>query len=81
MDNSKLPTATISDLRLDFTSVLEALDTHGAVMIARYRKKKYKLIDIERYPEIEMSDDEKIDFVSKRIMRRYHKAFEELAKW
>ena len=30
--------------------------------------------------EMELTDDEKIDVACKRIMKRYHKAFEELAK-
>ena len=29
---------------------------------------------------IEMTDDEKIDFVAARILKRYRRAFEELAK-
>ena len=29
---------------------------------------------------IEMTDDEKIDFVAARILKKYHAAFEELAK-
>ena len=36
--------------------------------------------DLEQEPEIEMTDDEKIDFVAARILKKYHKAFEELAK-
>ncbi|MCR5731339.1 MAG: hypothetical protein K6G51_00120 [Sphaerochaetaceae bacterium] len=31
-------------------------------------------------PVLDMTDDEKIDFVAARILKRYHKAFEELAK-
>ncbi len=29
---------------------------------------------------IEMTDDEKIDFIAKRILKEHHAAFEELAK-
>ena len=32
-------------------------------------------------PEIEMTDDEKIDFVAARVLKEYRRAFEELAKW
>ena len=34
----------------------------------------------EQNTEIEMTDDEKIDFVAARVLKKYHKAFEELAK-
>ncbi len=37
-------------------------------------------LDIENDKFIEMSDDEKIDFVAARILKRYRSAFEELAK-
>jgi antitoxin Phd len=38
------------------------------------------LVDIENEAEIEMTDDEKIDFVAARILNLYRPAFEELAK-
>jgi antitoxin Phd len=38
------------------------------------------LIDLENSPIIEMTDDEKIDFVAARILKLYRPAFEELAK-
>jgi hypothetical protein len=37
-------------------------------------------VDLEQDTEIEMTTDEKIDFVSARILKKYRKAFEELAK-
>ena len=43
-------------------------------------KPKYILLDIESNPIIEMTDDEKIDFVAARILKKYRPAFEELAK-
>lgn len=44
------------------------------------KEPKHKLTDLEKEPEIEMTDDEKIDFVAARILKKYRKAFEELAK-
>ena len=38
------------------------------------------ITDIEQDTTIEMTDDEKIDFVAARILRLYRPAFEELAK-
>jgi hypothetical protein len=37
-------------------------------------------VDIEHDTTIEMTDDEKIDFVAQRILKLYRPAFEELAK-
>ena len=49
-------------------------------VIFKNNKPKYKLVDIEQDSEIQMTDDEKIDFVAARILKEYRKAFEELAK-
>ena len=50
------------------------------MFIFKNNKPKYKLIDIEADTTIEMTDDEKIDFVAARILKKYRRAFEELAK-
>ena len=52
----------------------------GEVYIFKNNKPKYKLVDIEHDTTIEMTDDEKIDFVAARILKLYRPAFEELAK-
>jgi antitoxin Phd len=37
-------------------------------------------VDIDKDTSIDMTDDEKIDFVAARILKLYRPAFEELAK-
>ena len=37
-------------------------------------------IDLDASPIVEMTDDEKIDFIAARILKRFRPAFEELAK-
>lgn len=37
-------------------------------------------VNIPEKTEIQMTDDEKIDFVAQRILREHREAFEELAK-
>lgn len=56
------------------------VDKTGEVYIFKNNKPKYKLVDIENDAAIEMNDDEKIDFVAARILKKYRRAFEELAK-
>ena len=55
-------------------------DRTGRVIIFKNNKPKYVLYDTEQFPEIEMTDDEKIDFVAARILKRFKPAFLELAK-
>ena len=38
------------------------------------------VIDLDTEPQIEMSEDEKFEFVAARILREHRAAFEELAK-
>ena len=71
---------SISEANQNFSRVARDAERMGSVVIFKNNKPKYRLIDIEQDTEIEMTDDEKIDFVAARILKKYHKAFEELAK-
>lgn len=71
---------SISEANQNFSKVARIVEKNGMVIIFKNNKPKYKLVDIDSDTTIEMTDDEKIDFVAARILRRYHRAFEELAK-
>ena len=71
---------SISEANQNFSRVARMVEKSGTVVIFKNNKPKYKLIDIEQDDVIEMTDDEKIDFVATRILKKYRKAFEELAK-
>lgn len=71
---------SISEANQNFSRIAKTVDRLGSVVIFKNNKPKYKLVDIEQDCEIEMTDDEKIDFIAERILKKYRKAFEELAK-
>lgn len=71
---------SISEANRNFSRVARMADRHGELYIFKNNKPKYKLVDIENDTAIEMTDDEKIDFVAARVLREYRRAFEELAK-
>ena len=71
---------SISEANQNFSRVARLVDKHGELYIFKNNKPKYKLVDIEHDTAIEMSDDEKIDFVAARVLKQYRRAFEELAK-
>ena len=71
---------SISEANQNFSRVARMTDKHGELYIFKNNKPKYKLIDLENGPEIEMTEDEKIEFVAARILKLYRPAFEELAK-
>ena len=59
---------------------MKKADQKGQVVIFKQNKPKNKLTNLDESPIKEMTDDEKIDFVATRILKKYHAAFEELAK-
>ena len=71
---------SISEANQNFSRVARQADRQGSVLIFKNNKPKYKLTDIEQTVEIDMTDEEKIDFVAARVLRQYRRAFEELAK-
>jgi len=71
---------SISEANQNFSRIAKMTEKHGELYIFKNNKPKYKLIDIENETAIEMTDDEKIDFVAARILKNYRRAFEELAK-
>ena len=71
---------SISEANQNFSSVAKQADKRGTVYIFKHNKPKYKLVDLEKNEEIVMTDDEKIDFIAKRVLKEYRADFEELAK-
>ena len=71
---------SVSEANQNFSRATRIAEKNGPVVIFKNNKPKYILLDIESNPPIEMTDDEKIDFVAARILKKYRPAFEELAK-
>ena len=71
---------SISEANQNFSRVARMAERQGELYIFKNNKPKFKLVDIEQDSTIDMTDDEKIDFVAARILRLYRPAFEELAK-
>lgn len=71
---------SISEANQNFSKVARLVEKTGELYIFKNNKPKYKLVDIDSDTTIEMTDDEKIDFVAARVLKQYRRAFEELAK-
>ena len=80
MDINTNQIVAISEANQNFSKVARTADRLGSVVIFKNNKPKYKLIDLEGSDDIEITDDEKIDIIAARILKKYRKAFEELAK-
>lgn len=71
---------SISEANQNFSKATRLADQHGSVVMLKNNKPSYMLISLKDNAELELTDDEKIDIVARRILERHRKAFEELAK-
>lgn len=72
---------SITEVNQNFSSAVRRVEKNGKVYIFKNNKPRYLLMDLELEPEIEMTDEEKIEFIGRRILKEHKRAFEELAKW
>ena len=71
---------SITETNQNFSTAARIADKQGSVVVFKNNKPKYMLINLENNPLIDLTDDEKIDVVAKRVLEKHRKAFEELAK-
>lgn len=71
---------SVTEANQNFSRVSRIAEKNGQAVIFKNNRPKYMLIDLESNPMLELTDDEKIDIVAARILKRFRPAFEELAK-
>lgn len=72
---------SMSQANQNFSQVARTVDKAGEAVIFKNNKPKYLVVDVENDNYLlDLTDDEKIDIVAKRILMRYLPAFKELAK-
>ena len=71
---------SVTEANQNFTKVTRIVDQNGQAVIFKNNKPKYVVYSIDENPTLDLTDDEKIDIVAKRILTKYKEAFLELAK-
>ena len=71
---------SVSEANQNFSRATRIPDANGNAVIFKNNRPKYLLIDMDNDDYIDLTDDEKLDVVAARIMKRFKPAFEELAK-
>lgn len=71
---------SVTEANQNFSRVTRIAEKHGQAVLFKNNRPRYLLIDMEQSPVIDMTEDEKIDFVAARILREHKQAFLELAK-
>ena len=64
----------------NFSEVAHLAERTGEVFLFKNNRPKFRLVDVEAHPEVEMTDREKIEFIGRRLLRRYRDDFLELAR-
>ena len=78
IDTKQIITAT--EANQNFSKASRLADEYGDVVVFKNNKPKYKIINLELEPDLELTDDEKIDVIARRILNQFKPAFLELAK-
>lgn len=78
IDTNTIISAT--EANQNFSRVTRIAEKNGHAIIFKNNHPRYMLVDLEKSPILDMTDDEKIDVVAARILKRFKPAFEELAK-
>lgn len=71
---------SVTEANQNFSRVTRIAEKNGQAVIFKNNRPKYMVVDLEHSPMLELTDDEKIDIVAARILKRFKPAFEELAK-
>ena len=78
IDSNAIVSAT--EANQNFSKVARLAEQKGHVVVFKNNRPKLLVIDLDSEPQIEMSEEEKFEFVAARILREHKAAFEELAK-
>ncbi|MDR3293933.1 MAG: type II toxin-antitoxin system Phd/YefM family antitoxin [Clostridiales bacterium] len=71
---------TMTEANQNFSRAARLAETNGSAVIFKNNRPKYILVDVAQNPVFELTENEKIDIVAKRVLEKYRSAFEELAK-
>ena len=71
---------SVTEANQNFSKATRLADEYGDVVVFKNNKPKYKIINLELEPDLELTDDEKIDVIARRILNQFKPAFLELAK-
>ena len=65
----------------NFSAVARSVDRNGEAVLLKNNKPKYLVIDMENENFIlDLTEEERIDIITKRVLDKYLPAFKELAK-
>ena len=67
---------SVTEANQNFSRVTRIAEKNGQAVIFKNNRPKYMVIDLDSSPMLDLTDDEKIDIVAARILKKYKPAFE-----
>ncbi len=64
----------------NFSEVAHLAERTGEVFLFKNNRPKFRLVDVEAHPEIEMTDAGRSEIAARRLFARHRAAFLELVK-
>ncbi len=71
---------SVTEANKNFSRATRVAEHYGKAVVFKNNRPRFLLVDIEKEPYFELTDDEKIDIAARRILEKYRTGFEELAK-
>ena len=71
---------SMTEANQNFSKASKTADLYGKAIIVKNNRPKYVLIDVNSGSYIELTNEEKIEIIAKRMLNKHILAFKELAK-
>jgi antitoxin Phd len=78
VDTRKMVSLTAANQ--NFSAVARQTEREGRTVIFKHNRPKFLLVDLDGGDYLELTEDERIEVVARRVMKRHKAAFLELAK-
>ena len=71
---------SITEANHNFSRIARLVDENGAAVILKNNVPRYLVVEFSQAEQEQLSDDEDVLAISKRLIRKNREAYEELAK-
>ncbi len=71
---------SMTDANQNFSKVAKLVDENGAAVILKNNSPRYVILDYSKIEEDSVADDQTVEEVSAKTLKKHMRAFEELAK-
>ncbi len=70
---------SITEANQNFSKVARLVDTHGSAIILKNNSPKYIILEFDEV-EDQIADDNTLNIISEKLIKRNHEVYKELAK-